>query len=418
MAVSLPGRCPRDHRMDRRRADLDDAALAVGSRAGSDVDRLADLPADRRHGHGRAGSAEGHSNLTYVVEAGGQRAGAAPPAGRPAAADRARRRARVPRPRPAARSRAPVRVPRVSRVCEDDGRARRAVLPDGAASTASSSGTRCPAWLDRAGPRRRWASTWRRRSPRSTGSPSSRSSPPGSAARAATSTGSCAAGPASARASRPRSPRPAGGRGTLPDYDAVRDWLRAHLPAEAEPAVVHGDYKLDNVVVPARASGPARIAARARLGDGHRRRPARRPRLPAVVLAGAGRAASARRDLVTRSGRRASRPGPSWSRSGSRAPAGPPATLTWFVTLAIWKLAVLLEASYHRHLAGTTDDPFFATPRAGRAGAARACPGDLRCLSCARCVVDWGGVLTEPLRGRDASLGRGRRRRRSTATSR
>jgi len=35
--------------------------------------------------------------------------------------------------------------------------------------------------------------------------------------------------------------------------------------------------------------------------------------------------------------------------------------LSWFETLAIWKLAVLLEASYHRHLAGRTDDPFFAT---------------------------------------------------------
>jgi len=32
----------------------------------------------------------------------------------------------------------------------------------------------------------------------------------------------------------------------------------------------------------------------------------------------------------------------------------------WFVTLAIWKLAILLEASYYRFLAGTADDPFFA----------------------------------------------------------
>jgi aminoglycoside phosphotransferase (APT) family kinase protein len=32
----------------------------------------------------------------------------------------------------------------------------------------------------------------------------------------------------------------------------------------------------------------------------------------------------------------------------------------WFTALAIWKLAILLEASFHRHLAGTTDDPFFA----------------------------------------------------------
>ncbi|HVF06318.1 MAG TPA: phosphotransferase, partial [Frankiaceae bacterium] len=34
--------------------------------------------------------------------------------------------------------------------------------------------------------------------------------------------------------------------------------------------------------------------------------------------------------------------------------------LTAYVVLAIWKLAILLEGSYSRHLAGTTDDPFFA----------------------------------------------------------
>ena len=32
----------------------------------------------------------------------------------------------------------------------------------------------------------------------------------------------------------------------------------------------------------------------------------------------------------------------------------------WFVALAVWKLAILLEASYHRWLAGLADDPFFA----------------------------------------------------------
>jgi aminoglycoside phosphotransferase (APT) family kinase protein len=37
-----------------------------------------------------------------------------------------------------------------------------------------------------------------------------------------------------------------------------------------------------------------------------------------------------------------------------------PGDTQWFTALAIWKLAILLEASFHRHLAGTTDDPFFA----------------------------------------------------------
>jgi aminoglycoside phosphotransferase (APT) family kinase protein len=34
--------------------------------------------------------------------------------------------------------------------------------------------------------------------------------------------------------------------------------------------------------------------------------------------------------------------------------------LRWYTVLAIWKLAILLEGSYARHLAGVTDDPFFA----------------------------------------------------------
>jgi aminoglycoside phosphotransferase (APT) family kinase protein len=34
--------------------------------------------------------------------------------------------------------------------------------------------------------------------------------------------------------------------------------------------------------------------------------------------------------------------------------------LSFYLVLAVWKLAILLEGSYARHLAGLTDDPFFA----------------------------------------------------------
>jgi aminoglycoside phosphotransferase (APT) family kinase protein len=34
--------------------------------------------------------------------------------------------------------------------------------------------------------------------------------------------------------------------------------------------------------------------------------------------------------------------------------------LSFYTVLAVWKMAVLLEGSYARHLAGVTDDPFFA----------------------------------------------------------
>lgn len=39
--------------------------------------------------------------------------------------------------------------------------------------------------------------------------------------------------------------------------------------------------------------------------------------------------------------------------------------IRFYEVLAIWKLAILLEASYHRFLAGTTDDPFFAQLEVG-----------------------------------------------------
>jgi aminoglycoside phosphotransferase (APT) family kinase protein len=36
---------------------------------------------------------------------------------------------------------------------------------------------------------------------------------------------------------------------TLPEMDALATWLREHLPADPTPAIVHGDFKLDNVML-------------------------------------------------------------------------------------------------------------------------------------------------------------------------
>jgi aminoglycoside phosphotransferase (APT) family kinase protein len=157
----------------------------------------------------------------------------------------------------------------------------------------------------------------------------------------------------------------AGGRArALPDYDTVRDWLRDHLPAEQQPAVVHGDYKLDNVVVSGGGKNGvpqgslARVAAvvdwematigdpRADLGYLLSFWPGSGEHFPLTDLVTGGPGFPDRAELVE-----------VWEQ-GTGRPAG---DTTWFVTLAVWKLAVLLEASYHRHLAGTTDDPFFAT---------------------------------------------------------
>lgn len=146
----------------------------------------------------------------------------------------------------------------------------------------------------------------------------------------------------------------------LPDLDAVTEWLTAHLPESGPATIVHGDYRIDNAMYA--PEPPAQILAifdweMATLGD---------------PLADLGYLLSfwqesgdagpelddgswgitalpgfpTRRQLVARYAERAGRKLDH---------------VAFYVALAIWKLAILLEGSYRRHLAGTTDDPFFAT---------------------------------------------------------
>ena len=147
----------------------------------------------------------------------------------------------------------------------------------------------------------------------------------------------------------------AGGKAReLPDYDAVRDWLRANVPAEVEPALVHGDYRLDNVIVEA----PGVITAvvdwematvgdpRADIGYLLSFWPEPGETLPLMELCPDTAGFPSRGELVDEWSRRTGRPDPT-------------PDLDWFMTLAIWKLAILLEASYHRWMAGMSDDAFF-----------------------------------------------------------
>jgi aminoglycoside phosphotransferase (APT) family kinase protein len=144
----------------------------------------------------------------------------------------------------------------------------------------------------------------------------------------------------------------------LPDYDAVRDWLIAHMPDPVEPSLVHGDYKLDNVlVVPPVHGERARVSAvidwematvgdpRADLGYLLSFWPEAGESFPLAELVTHADGFPSRAQLVQE-----------WERASGRT-AG---DTRWFVTLATWKLAILLEASYYRFLAGTAEDPFFA----------------------------------------------------------
>ncbi|HVM34127.1 MAG TPA: phosphotransferase family protein [Actinomycetota bacterium] len=145
----------------------------------------------------------------------------------------------------------------------------------------------------------------------------------------------------------------------VPDLERVGGWLEANLPKSPPATLVHGDYKLDNVMFAPDA--PARLVSildweMSTIGDpvadlgwllSFWREPddLDEPDIagaPSVtVLPGFAR----RAELVARY----------QDRTGTDVRA-----LDWYVVLAVWKLAILLEGSYARHLAGMTDDPFFA----------------------------------------------------------
>ena len=146
----------------------------------------------------------------------------------------------------------------------------------------------------------------------------------------------------------------------LPDLDSVTQWLEAHMPESGPATIVHGDYRLDNVMYA--ADLPVRITAifdweMATIGDpladlGYLLSFWREPGDSDFAMTDAAWRVTespgfpTRAELVARYA----------ERTGRRMDH-----VSFYVALAIWKLAILLEGSYKRHLAGTTDDPFFAT---------------------------------------------------------
>jgi aminoglycoside phosphotransferase (APT) family kinase protein len=148
----------------------------------------------------------------------------------------------------------------------------------------------------------------------------------------------------------------------IPDLDAVTHWLAAHIPESPPATIVHGDYRMDNAMYA--DSLPVRIVGildweMSTLGD---------------PLADLGYLLAFWRDpgdppsslTVVRSFSLTQSPGfPSRAeladhyaaRTGHAIPAE---AMAFYHALAIWKMAILLEGSYKRHLSGVTDDPFFA----------------------------------------------------------
>jgi len=144
----------------------------------------------------------------------------------------------------------------------------------------------------------------------------------------------------------------------LPDLHNVGAWLEDHLPPTGDPTIVHGDYKVDNVAF--RPDPPARLVAifdweMSTLGD---------PLADVGWMLSFWRTTEDPSEFILDEQTVTRLPGFQprdellaryESRSGRQI-----GDLAFYMALATWKLAILLEGSYARHLAGLTDDPFFA----------------------------------------------------------
>jgi aminoglycoside phosphotransferase (APT) family kinase protein len=144
----------------------------------------------------------------------------------------------------------------------------------------------------------------------------------------------------------------------IADMDAVAEWLQLHLPGDpAVPSVIHGDFKLDNVMLD--ASDPGRLAAvldweMCALGD---------PLVDLGILltywshTQPGVAGDALAPVTSRHGwftrdeiidRYAQRTGRDVS------------DIRFYETFAAFKVAVIIQQIYFRYARGQTDDPRFA----------------------------------------------------------
>ena len=144
----------------------------------------------------------------------------------------------------------------------------------------------------------------------------------------------------------------------LRQMDQLSTWLPEHLPSDpARPTLVHGDFKLDNVMLDARDIG--RIVAvfdweMSAVGD---------PLVDLGILLGywVHTSTASQRDALTSVTQR-----PGWftreeilDRYSART--GIDLTnVTFYEVFAVFKLAVVLQQIFYRYHRGQTDDPRFA----------------------------------------------------------
>ena len=153
----------------------------------------------------------------------------------------------------------------------------------------------------------------------------------------------------------------------LPDVDAAGVWLTAHTPPPQPPGVIHGDYKLDNVMLAPHP--PIELVAvvdweQSTVGDplvdlgwllGMWAQPDEIA-LSGVAPFGPGARIPTRRELLDRYAAQSDRD---------------LSQVNYYCVLGLFKLACVMEGSFARFRAGTSDDAYFASLEKGVPGLAR-----------------------------------------------
>ena len=143
----------------------------------------------------------------------------------------------------------------------------------------------------------------------------------------------------------------------LPIVQEVGEWLAANLPESTEATIVHGDYRLGNVMIGAQA--PARLVSvfdweLSTIGDpladvGYLTVTWAEAEDPDDTSFASLGAASRQDGFLTRAGLIARYE----ERSGRSVSA-----INWYQALALWKAAVFMEGNYKRFLSGNSDDEY------------------------------------------------------------
>ena len=156
----------------------------------------------------------------------------------------------------------------------------------------------------------------------------------------------------------------------IPDVEEAGRWLAAHTPAMQPPTVIHGDYKLDNVMfADTRPVTPVAVLdwEQATIGDplvdlGWLLGLWLDPGETTVVFGGANAALLGHGEVPTRV---------ELAQRYETATGRDLTHLAFYCVLGLFKLACVMEGSYARFRAGTSDDAMFEFLEVGVPGLAR-----------------------------------------------